>query len=210
MRLIDRDIEILDTLATKVRLLSVPQIADAWWPDRASGKSQAVRRLRQLKAAGLIDEQTVHAYPPIPLAEPVATWAPGGPEPDCEAISYRLQSRWSGSPRLTPVYTASEQTARRFGGVGGRLAHPTQATHDLHVADLYLRARRLDPVTAGLWLTEDLRPKAGFRQKDPDVIIDYPDGRPLLVIEFGGRYDAIRVREFHEHCARQNWRWELW
>ena len=112
MRLIDRDIEILDTLATKVRLLSVPQIADAWWPDRASGKSQAVRRLRQLKAAGLIDEQTIHAYPPISLTEPVATWAPGGPEPDCEAISYRLQSRWSGSPRLTPVYTASEQTAR--------------------------------------------------------------------------------------------------
>ena len=54
MRLLDRDIEILDTLATKVRLLSVPQIADAWWPDRASGKNQAVRRLRQLKAAGLI------------------------------------------------------------------------------------------------------------------------------------------------------------
>ena len=161
--------------------------------------------------AGLLERIQVLVEPLLALAAPVFRWQPGAPAPDCDAIGYALQSRWTKPPRRTTVYVATRKSVSQYGGKGpGGLRMRLQATHDLHVGAVYLRYLRDDPAAAAAWVGEDVRGKAGHRLKDPDAILLGPDGRTRRVVEFGGRYDARRVRDFHEHCSRFGLSYELW
>ena len=205
-----RDHDILEVLTFKVRLLTLPQIAGTWWGGSDSALTRARARLAELQHAGLIKALQVHTDKMLPLDTPVATWAPGEPDPQYGAVAYELQHRWSqDAPRLTRVYVATRKAANQYGGVGGRLKFPDQATHDLHLSELYLRFRQSNRDLANRWINEDLRPKAGFKQKDPDILIQ-DDAHSGLAIEFGGRYDARRIRDFHRDCAARERRWQIW
>lgn len=79
------------------------------------------------------------------------------------------------------------------------------------MAELYLRFRETRPDELAGWLGEDIRPKSGYRLKDPDVLIEHGPGRRPLVVEFGGRsYEAAHLRTFHEDCAARGRDYELW
>lgn len=207
-----RDEALLETLVFKVRLLTTPLIAKTWWGDTTQPLMHARRRLRQLTEARLLEKTHVLAEPMLPLQAPVACWRPGEPEPDCDALGYALQSRWGDAPpRRVTVFVASKQAVYQYGGRGlGGLRQRLQATHDLHQAAVYLHYLRADPALAEAWVGEDMLGKAGHGIKDPDALVMGRDGKPELVIEFGGRYDARRVRDFHKHCARFGLRYELW
>lgn len=208
----ERDEALLETLVFKVRLLSAPLIADAWWSDSAKPLMHARRRLRQLIDAKLIEHTHVLASPMLPMEAPLHCWQPGAPEPDCEALGYALQSRWGDEPpRRVGVFVAAKKAVYQYGGRGkGGLRQRLQATHDLHLSAVYLYYLRTDPAVAAAWVGEDMLGKAGHGIKDPDAIVMNPDGNPRTVIEFGGRYDARRVRDFHQHCARFGLGYELW
>lgn len=210
MMLQPRDEQILQTLTLRVRLLTARQIAATWWGVSSSSFLLARRRLIALQRGGLLQRHQILARPLLALEAPIFTWQPNQPDPDPAPIAYRLQSRWTRAPELVGIVHASAVAAKQFGGAGGRLAHPEQATHDLHVAALYLRALRDDPARAAGWWVEDLRGKAGYRLKDPDVVLFDDDAQPMLIIEFGGEYDAKRVREFHDHCRTAACAYELW
>ena len=47
-------------------------------------------------------------------------------------------------------------------------------------------------------------------EKRPDALLVGPGGQPRLVVEFGGRYDAARVRDFHQDIARRDLPYQLW
>ncbi|MBU0716954.1 MAG: hypothetical protein KJ749_01790 [Planctomycetes bacterium] len=206
-----RDEQILETLVLRVRLLSLEQIAGAWWSDADSPAVFTRRRLSRLSEEGLLERSSLLAEPFLDLQAPLVAWEPGAPPPDYDAVAYSLQSRWTEPPTSTTVYVATTKARNQYGGAGrGGLRYRLQATHDLHVSAVYLRLLKADPESAAAWVGEDLRPKAGFRLKDPDAVIEYDDGRPPLVIEFGGKYDARRIRDFHEHCEKFTLRYELW
>jgi len=112
--------------------------------------------------------------------------------------------------RLTTVYTATEATARLYAGCGGRLAHPLQVTHDLHVSAIFLKLRQTSPAEAEGWVSEDLLAPLRRGQKLPDAEIHDNAGRVLKVIEFGGSYAPERVRLVHEDCERRQVPYELW
>jgi len=61
-------------------------------------------------------------------------------EAQAEQISYRCQARWRSRPaRQCVVWLATEVASHAFGGTArGELRHPTQATHDLGVAAVWL------------------------------------------------------------------------
>ena len=42
------------------------------------------------------------------------------------------------------------------------------------------------------------------------VLADDPEGGVRLALEFGGAYNARRVRAFHEHCVAEGLAYELW
>lgn len=204
-----REHVILATLASAVRVLSLQQLASAWWSGGATPQAHARRALRGLVQDGWLASRHVQARPLIPMEAPLFTWAPGEPPPDHEALGYAFQRRWPSPPVRTLVFIATRKTRNRYGGHPRPVLKAAQVTHDLHVGELYLRALLHDPPRAERWVGEDLLGKAGHGRIDPDAVLEHPDSTRTAV-EFGGNYDARRVRHFHEGCAVQGMEYELW
>jgi hypothetical protein len=228
--LTSRDQEILKTLALKVRMFSLDQIAQTWWNASATGKANARRRLATLVSAKLLRLSHVQARPLPELTSPVIVWKPGQATPHFGAVAWKLQSRWRNPPQKTSVYVATQKAANQYGGrLRGIIRHDLQATHDLGVAQVYLHKLSSNRKAAELWLGEDVlgltrlygpksrRTAHGHclvrrRGNIPDAVITsaFQQSKLRLVIEFGGAYDARRVQRFHDHCAAQNLPYELW
>lgn len=211
MFLTTRDQEILEALACKVRLFSVEQVAAVWWPDASASQVHARRRLALLREDGFVERVDLPVDAMLTLAKPIFTWRPDAPGPDFQAIAYCLQSRWLGpAPVIRALYVSAPETNSIYGGPTRRKALDRgQVSHDLHLSELYLHLHRTAPERAQAWVGEDCLPKAGYRLKDPDAVLQFPDGSEL-VMEFGGRYDARRVRDFHEDCVERGRAYELW
>lgn len=206
----ERDQDILRTLTLRVRILSIDQLAKAWWSDTGNPRRAARRRLDQLEAARLVSRRSVLARPLLPLASPVFIWEPGNEAPDPEAVSHELRSRWVDPPRATTVYLATRRTLNQYGGTGPAKLPPLgQETHDLHVAELYLRLQASEPRAASAWVGEERYRAERRGEKRPDAMLVGPDG-PYLVVEFAGAYDSKHVDSFHRDCARRRMPYELW
>ena len=207
-----RDHDILKTLAVKVRILSLSQTAEAWWSAGSQPQVHARRRLSALRDTHQVHETTVAASPLLELTAPLVVWKPGKPAPDLAAVARKLLDRWPAVPaKPTRVFSATEATNNLFGGPRSvRPIHVAHVDHDLHVGQVYLYFLRVHPDLAARWVGEDVRPKSGYRLKDPDAVLEIDGGRRIHAVEFGGRYDVTRVRDFHEDCAKRHRSYELW
>ncbi len=204
-----RDLDLMETLCRKVRLLSVRQVAAGWWPD--GGSLRIVRRrLRRLSSAGLLNRTTINAHPPLAIGQPLAAWKPGQPAPSPQGLAQRAKCRWSQSAVPQEVIYASRLAGNLFGSTAGRLPEVEHRDHDLLLGGVYVHYRLHRPKDTRAWLGEDAFPKAGYRIKDPDALLISADGVPRQVIESAGRYSAKQVQSFHEHCAEHDLPYELW
>lgn len=205
-----RDREILATLTHSVRVLTLHQAARTWWGGTAAPLANARRGLAKLVRVGLLAGSTALARPELPLAEPTATWTPGGEPPSFDAVAYQLHSRWSQALRPTRFFVATRTAANALGGYGGSLAHPLHLSHDLHVSTVFLRLRETQPHVASNWISE--RHLAQFRrhQKLPDAGLGCSPESLLAAIEFGNGYDAGRLRAFHADCAERSLAYQIW
>ena len=212
MPITSRDDELLKALALKVRVLSLSQIAAAWWAPTPAGRSNARRRLAVFIRAGLLLSAHFQVRPLPSLTAPVATWRPDTPPPNFGSVAWKLQSRWTSPPRRTTVYFVSGKGANQYGGrARGAIKREFQVTHDLGVAQLYLNLLRTDPDAAAQWVGEDVLRYSRRREKIPDAVLMAPNQRtPRLVIEFGGAYDVRRLRKFHRDCACRGLPYEIW
>ena len=81
-----RDLDIVETLTRRARLLSIEQIARIWWPE--AGSARVVRRrLRRLAASGLIHRTIANVHPLVDVSRPRTQWKPGEDEPDFRQVS---------------------------------------------------------------------------------------------------------------------------
>jgi hypothetical protein len=92
----------------------------------------------------------------------------------------------------------------------GELKHPTQATHDLGVAAVWLRLQEVAPEWATAWRGEDLFAHTRHGEKIPDAFIVDANEQVTWVIEFGGAYDRERLRAFHADCASRRVSYQIW
>lgn len=211
MSVTSREREIVSALATKIRMLSFEQIRSGWWPDSDAADRNARRRLAELVEAGLLIRERVAAKPLLEITEPVLRWKPGEAAPEYSSLAWQLQKRWTEPEREVTTYLASRRAASIFGGwANGRIKNPGQATHDFHVGAVYLNLLRTAPTLAAGWIGEDILSPTRQGQKLPDAILYDREGRPRLVVEFGGAYPAERVQKFHEDCATRSLPYELW
>lgn len=209
LHLTHRDRSILQALVQKVRLLSQRQIVDHWWNGEVANTR---RRLKRLASHDLVTRITVQARSLPALESPLISWRPGDSAPDFGQIAYRCQNRWRLRPtRPCSVWLATEVASQAFGGVGrGELKHPTQATHDLGVAAVWLRLNEVAPQWATAWRGEDLLAHTRRGEKLPDAFIVDDSEQVVWLIEFGGGYDAERVEAFHQDCAARGLPYQLW
>lgn len=205
-----RDEEILSALARAVRFLSLAQITRTWWAETASGFANARRRLRKLQQSGLVESERVFAEELPSLQSPVLTWEPLQPTPDFGATAWQLKRRWGHGPKPIRVFFATRTVANHFGGrARGRLSHPNQATHDLGVAEMFLRFRERHPQQLDDWIGEDIFAPERKGQKLPDAVLK-KDAAVYRVLEFGGAYDTERVGSFHRDNELRRLPYELW
>lgn len=205
-----RDLEILDALTKRVRVLTLPQIARTWWRTTQDPIENARDRLQVLIKDSLVQIQRVPAHPELSLEAPVTTWRPGLPAPDFGAVSYRLQARWTLPTVSTTCVSATTEAANRLGGHGGRFPREVERTHDIHLAHVYLWFRKQHLGTLAGWTFEEALRQERRRPSDrlPDVILQ--DAGRRRVIEFGGAYPKAKLKAFHEYCTDKSLPYEIW
>lgn len=209
--LTDRDSELLEVLALRLRCLGVRQVAAHWWAGRVDAGRNARARLRQLETAGLLRLAVVMARPLPELRTFVASWNPGEPTPDFAPIAYHLKHRFTRPVITTSIVFASSLAAARFGGQPGRVPRRSEATHDLGLAAVFLEILSETPGRAQAWVAESqlVKDPSTAARKVPDALIRSRRGGET-VIEFGGEYSKAKLAEFHEDCALRGRRYELW
>lgn len=212
MRLTDRDSEIVSTLAARVRLFTLNQIARTWWASSKHSHDQARKRLKQLEDELLLRRLRLTVVELHELSSPIVTWAPGQDQPNLGSAAWKMQSRWHATPRPVSAYIATKAAAKQFGGAAtGRLKHHYQATHDIGVAEMYLQLRKSRADLIQYWVGEDILAPHRRRQKLPDAVIaSLPGATPQLVLEFGGAYDKARLLAFHQECSANALPYEIW
>jgi len=209
-QLTTRDVEILDALTKRVRVLTLPQIARTWWTTSKEPRENAKNRLQILQANALVQIQRVPAHPELPIEAPVTTWKPGDAAPDFGAVSYQLKRRWI-LPTVSTVCIAATPTAvNRLGGYGGRFPRQIERTHDIHMARVFLLYRQRRPESLSGWIFEEaLRQQRGHTsERLPDVILQ--ERANQMVIEFGGAYPKAKLEAFHGYCKEKTFPYEIW
>lgn len=202
------EVDILRTLALRVRMLAGSQIARGWFDGDSKSTTRSQAAVKRLEGAGFLNRHLMEAHPIKALSGPLYVWKVGSPPPTLrqfDAIAEQAKKRWDQNHAPIEVFMATRQTAALFGSFA-RPDDPkhSEATHDIHFSEVYLHYRRRAPRLAALWLGESAFPKLGFeipRMKDPDAILVNRHGAAQRIIEFSGSYDADHLAAFHEHCA---------
>lgn len=201
----DSERDVLQTLTSRVPLLSLGQLARTWFP-----AAEAAHALGQLCGSGWLKRLAVNAHPELALEAPLAVWSPGDPAPRFGKISHRNRERWRAEPERTTVFVATEQAASVYGGRAGK-AKPLHVSHDIGLGAVYLRLLTERPEDAAAWLSEsELAPE---REDDvlPDAVLRSPAGELARVIEFvGSSYTAARLEELYLDCETRRVPIEFW
>lgn len=195
----DSATDLLSTLTTRIRVLSLHQIARTW--------PIIIHRLSSLERSGLLFSFVAVAHPELRLERPVMRWERGDEWPDFSKASYALRSRWRLPGASTKCFIASRAAGRMFGGHGGRYPRESEETHDIHLSSIYLHYRAAFPSIADSWVSE-ARFKSERRQRRgrvPDAIV-----ATNRVVEFGGAYKKAKLLAFHKYCEAQGFDYEVW
>ena len=187
----------MDVLSRRVRALSLEQIARTWCVDGKDPLGRARRLVEALERNGTVKPVSLLARPEIIPTEPLATWQPGLPRPDLGPVAWQLERRRRDQPAAVTQAVI---------GSASRLPRPTDTTHDLHLAAVFLLMCKELPTRARSWVFETDLIRAG--EKLPDAIVT--DGKAKTVIECGGEYDRKRLEEDHEFFASKGYGYEIW
>jgi hypothetical protein len=201
-------LDVLRALALQVRVFSSEQISRAFCHRIKDGCAPATKTLAALQRLDLIRSQIMEVHPLLPLDQPLFRWKPGNAHPSKEqfaAIAKASHDRWTKPHVPIQLFMATKRASRLFGVfVDTQRLKMCEATHDYHLAEVFVRYRVTSPASTARWWGEAAFPKLGFevkRFKDPDAFLLNSDGEATRVIEFAGSYDEDHLTKFHRHCS---------
>ena len=149
----EREEEIVRTLADKVRVLTLSQVARTWWTESRWGKSRAKSALSRLAERKLVRLRRALARPINLDEQAIVEWSIGDVIPDLETVATYLHRRAMIDASMQSIVTAASKAVALFGTGRATSIKLTQLTHDLHVSEVYLRYR--DGELVKRWLSED-------------------------------------------------------
>ena len=201
---------ILRAVAVQVRLLTLDQIARIWFANTPAPRQFAEETVCRLEEAGLLRREIVEAHPLLSLEDALLSWTPTEGMPSEEVlqdISHIAIGRWTLPESAVQIFVATKDASHLFGAFhNASSSKHCEATHDMHVAEVFVRYAVSEPASAAMWLGEAAFPKLGFeihRMKDPDAFIVDEAGSIQRVVEFAGKYDVKHLEDFHHHCSGQ-------
>ena len=203
-----REEDILNVLANRIRLLSIKQVARVWWSDTPWGRSRARKLLCKLADGDLICIRDVLSRPVIELKAPLIVWMQGDGEPTFIELASELHKRAMSSAESMPVVFATPKSIALLGG--GRLPSIklTQTTHDLHVSEVFLHYHGRG--RAAHWISEDRLPRDWPIRERPDAVLCNDQGEIVHGVEYGGDYLPERLQELHVGLSRAGLNYEIW
>ena len=109
------------------------------------------------------------------------------------------------------MVTASRKTRQLF-GVAGQAHRPklTQLSHELFVAEVFIRYRANGVDIARQWVGEDRFPKSWPVRSRPDALLRNQDGDVVRAVEYGGGYTAQRLATLHAALESIPLPYEIW
>jgi hypothetical protein len=149
---------------------------------------------------------------PMPeIVAPVACWR----RDNAPADFGKLHGEFSPAGKMDHANVLSwwppQHHEIRTGKPARKIKQYFQLTHDLGVAETFLRFRETRPEEATLWKGEGIISPLRRKKKVPDAIIAgdaiWP---PRLVVEFAGVYARERIEVFHWFCEKEQLAYELW
>ena len=183
------EIDLMTTLACKVRVLSKQQLVRGWKPQHST--ETLAFSVERLNAARLIRSEKWSVVLPAIESSPVFTWKPGEAEPDTWPLSKQIRSRWNRTKSVVEVFQATERAGRIFGSRSGHSIRVIERRHDL-------------------LLSEVAMPLAERGVKNPDAFLLDDEYQPRRVIESAGSYSQKQVDTFHDYCRQCRLPYELW
>jgi hypothetical protein len=206
------ELALLDLLANHVRLLAVAQVVRASLAGQRYTRRHAASLAQQLVDSGWLRMSEILARPLRPLHRPLCLWRHSEPMPDLLGLSRRLHQRASFSAAQTVVVSATRKTQAMFGNSRG-IASPiklTQATHDLHVAEVYFHYAARGFQSGIRWVSEDCFPETWTLRQRPDALLIDDAGEFVRAVEYGGDYSWERLAELHDGLASIPLPYEIW
>src|SRR5262245_40495344 len=194
--LTQRDLRILTTLTTQLKLLAADQVADFFF---GGCRQSAHRRLEELRKAGFVVCANLPVEPLPPITEPLANWKPGQELPEIAPVITVARSRWTQAASFLRVVQATRKAALITGGKV-RAARLSELSHDRALAKVWQ--------TKGC--PEDWRGEAIFPRRKgcvPDALC----GSPAVAVDFIGKsYTLDDVEALAADLGNREISFELW
>lgn len=204
-----KDLEIIETLTLRLRVMSVRQVRELWWS--TSDSSDGVRRrLTRLQWHGYVSVCEVQAHPTLPVTVPLMTWSPGEAVPDFEMLSTRVNARWSQPAVSMTVVIATEASGHLMGCRAGRLPSDEHLDRDLRLASLYVDWRQTNNHRAIEWKNKRTLTAKDLTCCSPDVMLQAREGRIHEAIDAAGRWSVRQFENLHLDCVQRQLKYEVW
>jgi hypothetical protein len=197
---------IVAVLASRVRLLTLDQVARTWYADARHPRRTAREALRRAESQGLVTVNTVMAHPEVVLSAPLYRWSAEAltTPPHFGRLAWQARKRFGQPPVRTIYVTATAKAKVLLGEVAHKRGiRSTELTHDIHVAQIYLKLCREAPELAASWVGEDQLAHAD-RDTRPDAVAGN------LAIDFVGQYRADKLAVLYDEYRRCFTAFELW
>ena len=200
----ESEIDLMQVLCCKVRVLSEEQIIRGW-------KTKTIREsVSTLIQADMIWCERWKVVLPHIGNEPSVTWKPNQATPDGWTLSKEFRERWKREAVSITAFMATKRAGRLFGSRSGHPVREIERSHDLLLADVFLLYREQLPELATAWVGEDAMPVAQRGVKNPDAFLIDEFCKPRRVIESAGAYSQKQVETFHRYCTDARLPYELW
>lgn len=206
IQLTERDEMYLSWLTRCVKVIALFQLSSVLW---ANGK-KCVRRIRLLEKCGLVKCVRLFGTGPFCPMHCLAQWRPGQPAPHFKRVLRAASRYWDGRIECVNAVTITSEGAARFGGYA-KPPCPSEGSHDLRVAEVFLTYETERPSEARYWVGEQLlTPQVvGTTDYVPDALVRRP-GLPVAIEVIGESYGVSKLEKIHAHCADRGWGYELW
>lgn len=204
MMLIERDLQIADVLACRVRVMEFRQIAAVWWD---GNETATRRRLTALVNAGVIDRTVANVCPRG--NRPRFTWSAGDRTPDIDSLREHTRRQWLKPTRPCELFSASKLTANLFGQDAAHFSAIDDRNRQLLLSDAFVNCTTTRSMEASHWHTSSTENMEESGQGRPDVLIAENANHPARAIAtLSG--SPRRLEELHSFCADQELPYELW
>ena len=192
----DQELDLLQTLAERVRLLRRDAFAQFW------GEETLIR----LEQAELVHRSTIRARRPEPRTKPLVIWRPMNPKPNLELLADQRPGRKLGATESVEVCSASKRACSLYGVRGGGLLPLGEQEHALGVSEVYLSYREHQPRLAQRWSGNKLVPGMPF-----DAVIVKKNGSVERAVKiFTSQPKLETLERLHEECKEWVVAYEIW